>query len=87
MSENKEKKRVLSGNIVKIIDSKTVKVRVNNKYAHPIYGKTVHSSKKYLVNVPANLLVELDAIVVISSTRPISKRKCWEIISLGEKNK
>ncbi|MEK7530378.1 MAG: 30S ribosomal protein S17 [Patescibacteria group bacterium] len=58
----------------------TVTVRVNRFVKMPKYKKYVLRSKKYLAHAPGNTLTEGDR-VTIRSTRPISKRKHFEVVN------
>lgn len=71
-------RRSLSGVVLKCQDSKTASVLVDALKMHPQYKKTVRVSKKYLVDI-GDKKVSVNDKVVISSCRPISKRKSWRI--------
>ena len=58
----------------------TVTVRVNRFVKMPKYKKYILRSKKYLAHAPGNSLAEGDR-VTIRSTRPISKRKHFEVVN------
>lgn len=72
-------KQTLSGTVIKKSGDKTVAVLVVRKRQHPKYGKTVSSSKKYLVHDPKNL-VQVGSVITICETRPISARKRWTVV-------
>jgi small subunit ribosomal protein S17 len=72
-------KRVLQGTVVSDKGDKTVVVRVERRYMHPLYKKTVRSSKKYHAHDEANRFKTGDA-VKIRECRPMSKLKRWEVI-------
>ncbi|MBI89232.1 MAG: 30S ribosomal protein S17 [Candidatus Marinimicrobia bacterium] len=57
---------------------KTVNVRVMREIPHPIYRKRVKRYKNYLAHVSSIVPKEGD-IVRISSMRPMSKRKRWQV--------
>lgn len=71
--------KILNGTVVSNKMDKTVVVKVERKYRHPVYGKVVKSHKKYLVNNPELKLDEGD-VVTIQSVRPISKNKHYQIV-------
>lgn len=56
---------------------KTVKVRVNSSYRHPLYGKVIRSHKNYLVH--DELGCQPGDIVCIVESRPISRHKRWVV--------
>ena len=74
-------KRVLQGTVVSDGGDKTVVVRVERRFMHPLYKKYITKSKKYAAHDEANACKTGDK-VRIRESRPISKRKCWEV--LGE---
>ncbi|MBL6935387.1 MAG: 30S ribosomal protein S17 [Alphaproteobacteria bacterium] len=74
-------KRVLQGTVVSDGGDKTVVVRVERRFMHPLYKKYITKSKKYAAHDEANACKTGDK-VRIRECRPISKRKCWEV--LGE---
>ena len=73
-----KRKQTLVGEVVSDKMEKTVVVRVTRKIAHPVYGKFVKKSKKYLAHV-GTIQPKLGDIVKISAMRPISKRKRWYV--------
>jgi len=73
-------RRVLQGVVVSAACDKTVIVRVERRVMHPIYKKFVTHSKKYAAHDENNRYRTGD-IVRIEESRPISKRKCWVVIS------
>jgi small subunit ribosomal protein S17 len=78
-------KRTLNGVVVSDNQDKTVVVRVERRYTHPMLKKTVRRSKKYYAHDEKNEYSVGD-IVWIEERRPISKLKRWEVIQ-GEKKK
>ncbi len=80
-----KKRRTLIGVVSKLPKDKTMGVRVEIKFAHPKYGKTVKEHKNYLAHFEGNDELALGDQVVIGETRPISKRKSWAYISKVEK--
>ena len=74
-------KRVLQGVVVSDKNAKTVVVKVERRFTHPVMGKTVRRSKKYHAHVEANDFHNGD-IVVIEECRPISKTKSWKVSKL-----
>ena len=60
---------------------KTIVVAIENRSAHPKYGKTVVKTKKYKVHDEENKCNEGDR-VRISETRPLSRTKRWELTEI-----
>jgi small subunit ribosomal protein S17 len=63
---------------------KTVVVLVENRYAHPMYGKTIKTSKRFMTHDPNNIC-NLGDMVSISETRPLSRKKRWTIKNVLKK--
>ena len=73
-------KRVLQGTVVSDKSDKTVVVKVERRFAHPMFKKTVRRSKKYKAHDESNQYKTGDA-VQIQECAPISKDKRWTVIS------
>ena len=76
-------KRQLQGVVVSDKQDKTVVVRVERRFTHPLLKKTVRRSKKYHAHDAANEFSAGD-IVWIEEHAPISKLKRWAVVR-GEK--
>ncbi|MGH2343228.1 30S ribosomal protein S17 [Segnochrobactraceae bacterium EtOH-i3] len=72
-------KRVLQGIVVSDKTDKTVVVRVERRFTHPLLKKVVRRSKKYQAHDEANKYKTGDT-VVIEESRPISKNKRWVVV-------
>ena len=72
-------RRVFQGRAVKDAKDKTVVVRVERRVQHPLYKKFIRRSKKYMAHDENNVCKAGD-LVRIRECRPLSKRKCWEVI-------
>ena len=73
-------KRILQGTVVSDKNDKTVVVRVERRYAHPLFQKTVRQSKKYKAHDETNACKVGDQ-VFIQESAPISKDKRWVVVS------
>ena len=72
-------KRILSGTVVGDGGDKTVTVRVERRFRHPVYKKFVRKSKRYAAHDPENAHKVGDS-VRIRECRPVSRRKRWEVL-------
>lgn len=75
-------KRILQGVVVSDKNDKTVVVEVERRYMHPLLKKTVRRTKKYHAHDEANAF-KVGDVVRIEEGRPISKNKCWHVITNG----
>ena len=64
---------------------KTIAVKIENRYPHPIYSKTMLRTKKYLAHDELEQCVIGDQ-VLIQECRPLSKRKRWQLIKIISKS-
>jgi small subunit ribosomal protein S17 len=76
-------KRMLQGIVVSDKQNKTVVVRVERRFTHPVLKKTVRRSKKYHAHVETNEF-SIGDVVWIEEHKPISKLKRWAV-ARGEK--
>ena len=73
-------KRILQGVVVSDSNDKTVVVRVERRFTHPLYKKTVRRSKKYHAHDTDNSAKTGDK-VRIQECVPISKNKRWTLLA------
>ena len=72
-------KRILEGVVVSDKGDKTVVVKVERTFLHPLLKKTVRRSKKYHAHDEANA-AKVGDVVWIEETAPISKNKRWTLV-------
>ena len=72
--------RILQGTVVTDAMDKTVLVRVDRRFQHPVYKKFIKRSKKFAAHDENNSCKVGDA-VRIRECRTRSKSKCWEEIA------
>ncbi|MFL3026821.1 MAG: 30S ribosomal protein S17 [Candidatus Neomarinimicrobiota bacterium] len=70
------KRQKLVGEVVSEKMQKTVVVSVTKKIPHPVYGKYVNRSKKYMAHV-GSVEANVGNIVEIRLIPPMSKNKRW----------
>jgi len=83
MSDKSEKIRTVIGRVVSNKMDKTAAVLVERLVKHPVYGKYVKRSTKFLVHDENNQCQEGD-IVSITSCRPLSKNKTFKLVEVLE---
>ena len=69
-----KKKRTLVGEVISDKMEKTVVVKVDRDYRHPLFSKVVKTSKKYKVH-DVNEQANIGDVVEIYEGRPVSKTK------------
>jgi len=73
-------KRILQGTVVSDKNDKTVVVRIERRFAHPVLRKIVRRTKKYKAHDEANQFKAGDS-VSIEECAPISKDKRWTVVT------
>jgi small subunit ribosomal protein S17 len=63
---------------------KSVTVSVERRLKHPMYGKFVKKTKKFMAHDEKNECNEGDIVRIIES-RPLSKIKRWRLVEIIEK--
>ena len=79
-------KKILKGIVKSAKNNKTVVVEVTRKFKHPFYEKVIKRSKKYHAHDEANKFKEGQKVSIIES-KPISKKKTWQVIDKWYKYK
>jgi small subunit ribosomal protein S17 len=82
---SQEQRLTRNGVVVSNKADKTVVVRVERKFQHPLYTRTVKSSKKYMAH-DENNSCQIGDIVKIVESRPLSKRKRWMVVDIVQKS-
>ncbi|MBN0919177.1 30S ribosomal protein S17 [[Mycoplasma] gypis] len=82
--ERTNNRKVLTGKVVSNKNDKTVIVLVETYVKHPIYQKRYKKSKRFAVHDELNQ-ANLNDIVIIQETRPLSKTKHFRLVSIKEK--
>jgi small subunit ribosomal protein S17 len=78
-------RRRLVGTVVSTKMTRTVVVRVDRTVRHPLYGKVVHRSEKFLAHDEQGCHTG-DRVRIVESM-PISRRKRWvveEVVTRGQ---
>lgn len=65
---------------------KSIVVSVERRVKHPIYGKFIKKTKKFMAHDEQNQC-KIGDIVRIMETRPLSKNKCWRLVDIIERAK
>ena len=65
---------------------KSIVVSEVNRVKHPMYGKFVLKTKKYVAHDESNDCNVGDTVKIME-TRPISKSKCWRLVEIIERAK
>ena len=72
-------KRILQGVVVSDKQAKTLVVKVERRFTHPLLKKTVRRTKNYHAHDEKGDF-KVGDVVSIEETRPISKLKRWKVV-------
>ena len=84
MERNLRKERI--GVVVSNKMDKSIVVAVETQEKHPIYGKFVKKTTKFVAHDEKNECQEGDTVRIME-TRPLSKTKRWRLVEIVEKVK
>jgi small subunit ribosomal protein S17 len=65
---------------------KSIVVKVERKVKHPMYGKFMKKTTKFVAHDEKNDCNEGDTVRIME-TRPLSKRKNWRLVDIVERAK
>ena len=81
MERNLRKERI--GVVVSNKMDKTIVVAVEMREKHPLYGKFVKKTTKFVAQDDKNECSEGDTVRIME-TRPLSKTKTWRLVEIVE---
>ncbi len=84
--ENRNLRKERIGVVTSNKMQKSIVVSEVKKVKHPMYGKFVLKTKKYVAHDETNDC-NIGDTVKIMETRPISKSKCWRLVEIIERAK
>ena len=84
--DDQANKKTMTGVVVSNKMDKTVVVKVERRFSHPVFKKVVKTTKKYKVHDEKNECLEGD-FIRIQETRPLSKEKRWRLLGIISKDK
>ena len=79
-------RKIRSGRVASDARDKTITVTVERTVLHPLYGRVVKRSKKYMAHDEKND-AHIGDLVEITETRPLSKTKRWRLTQVLERAK
>jgi len=86
METRKNSRRERVGVVVSNSMEKSIVIAVKQKVKHPIYGKFVNKTSRFMAHDEENACKVGDT-VKISETRPLSKNKRWRLVEIIERAK
>tara|TARA_B000000532_G_C18573529_1_gene279525 strand:- start:87 stop:341 length:255 start_codon:yes stop_codon:yes gene_type:complete len=84
MERNLRKERI--GIVTSNKMEKSIVVSIERKVKHPLYGKFVKKTSKFVAHDQENTCNEGDTVKIME-TRPLSKNKNWRLVEIIERAK
>jgi small subunit ribosomal protein S17 len=81
---DEKKLRTVTAKVISNKMDKTISVSVERKVKHPLYGKYIRKTTKFMVHDEDNTCNEGD-VVTIAECRPFSKNKSWRLVEVVER--
>ena len=84
MDRNLRKERI--GIVASNKMDKSIVVAIERKVKHPLYGKFVKQTSRFVAHDEENTCNEIDTVKIME-TRPLSKSKNWRLVEIIERAK
>ncbi len=84
--EDRNLRKTKTGVVVSNKMTKSITVKVEQMLRHPIYGKFVKRSRKFMAHDEQNTCNPGDKVIIME-TRPLSKNKSWRLLEVLERAK
>ena len=76
-------RKIRVGTVINSNMDKTATVLIERLVKHPLYHRVIRTSKKVLVHDEKNACKVNDKVTIVE-TRPLSKRKRWQVVEITE---
>jgi small subunit ribosomal protein S17 len=86
METTRKLRKEITGLVTSDKMDKSIVVIVERKVKHPMYGKFVKKSSKFIAHDEKNEC-NIGDTVRLMETRPLSKNKCWRLVEIIERAK
>ena len=86
MTEIRNLRKSRIGVVTSAAMDKTITISVERRLRHPIYGKFVKKTKKFMAHDEKNDCNVGDTVKIME-TRPLSKNKRWRLVEILERAK
>ena len=84
--EKRNLRKERTGLVVSDKMDKSIVLQIERRYKHPVYGKYVKKTNKFIAHDEKNDC-NIGDTVRISETRPLSKTKNWRLVEILERAK
>jgi len=84
MQGERKRRKTVSGVVVSRSGDKSIRIVLNYRIKHPVYGKFINRRTKLGVHDEANQAKVGDVVEVVQC-RPMSKTKGWRLVNVVQK--
>ncbi|MGY5139271.1 30S ribosomal protein S17 [Mycoplasmopsis gallinarum] len=84
MERKTETRKSLQGRVIRVRGDKTIYVEVERYSSHRLYAKRFKTTKRFAVH-DANNEAQVNDIVTIMETRPLSKTKHFRLVEIKQR--
>jgi small subunit ribosomal protein S17 len=84
MDEKRKQKRTIRGEVVSRSGDKSIRIVLNYKIKHPVYGKYINKRTTFGVHDEKNE-AQVGDIIEVVECRPMSKTKSWRLFKVVQK--
>ena len=81
---DRAKRRQFTGRVISDRMDKSITVLVERRFQHPLYGKYITKSSKFMAHDEENACHVGDTVMIME-TRPLSRRKRWRVVEILQK--
>ncbi|OQA04230.1 MAG: 30S ribosomal protein S17 [Planctomycetes bacterium ADurb.Bin401] len=84
MQEQRKQRKTLRGTVVSRSGDKSIRIEMNFKVKHPVYGKLIRKTTRLGVHDEKNE-AGIGDLVEIVECKPMSKTKSWRLLGIVQK--
>jgi small subunit ribosomal protein S17 len=84
MEDKRKQRKTICGTVVSRSGDKSIRVTLNYRIKHPVYGKYINRRTKLGVHDDKNQASVGDVVEIIEC-RPMSKTKSWRLLKIVKK--
>ena len=84
--DEKKQEKIVRGTVVSKSGDKSIKIVIDYKVKHPLYGKYIKRRTKLGVHDEANKAGVGDVVEVVQC-RPVSKSKSWRLVKVVQESR
>ena len=84
MEQQRKQKKTIRGEVVSRSGDKSIRIVLNYRVKHPVYGKYINRRTKLGVHDEKNE-AQVGDVVEVVECRPMSKTKSWRLLRVVQK--